>query len=109
MPAWVVPDLTVTRELAVDINSNFHRKGTPKNNLPEEAGAQGHDPRVSGLFIRKSMVRQTNYAEDRADEADDALMADLSQSITDLCETSEEGEFIGPEPDPTELADQSIF
>ena len=106
VPAWVVPDLTVTRELAVDINSNVHGKGTPKNNLPEEAGAQEHDLRSSGLFIRKSVVRQ--YQEDRADEANQALMADLSQNINNLCETSGEGDFIGPEPDPTELADQSV-
>ena len=112
VPAWVLPDLTVTGELEVDINSNVHGKGTPKINLSEEAGARGHDPRVSGFFIRQSVVRQ--YQEDRADKADDALMADLSQNINKLCETSaegelsEEGEFIGPESDPTELADQLV-
>jgi hypothetical protein len=97
MKSWVVPDLTVMRELAVNINSNVQGKETSKSNLSEEADAQGHDPRASGLFIRKSMIRQANDAENRADEADDALMADLSQNITHLCDTSEEGEFIGPD------------
>jgi hypothetical protein len=108
MKSWVVPDLTVMRELAVNINSNVQGKETSKSNLSEEADAQGHDPRASGLFIRKSMIRQANDAENRAEVVEDALMADLSQNITHLCDTSEEGEFIGPKLDPTELSDQSV-
>jgi hypothetical protein len=95
--SWVVPDLTVMRELAVDINSNVQEKETPKSSLPEETGTQGHSPKSSGLFIRKSMIRQANDAENRAEDVEDALMADLSQNITHLCDTSEEGEFIGPD------------
>ena len=43
------------------------------------------------------MIRQANDAENRAEDVEDALMADLSQNITHLCDTSEEGEFIGPD------------
>ena len=120
--SWVVPDFSV------DVNSNdvALNKEASKTSFSEETGARGHDPKSSGLFIRKSMIWQGD-TKTRADGIEATLMTNLSHQITRICGTTEDGRnpeepggnfmgcaaepdgnFIGPELDPTELSDQSV-